>query len=86
MSCLQRPWLRRSLSDCGLRERWRNGTCCNGALVGTVAMLMYVVIGLGQPEPLPYIIAYALKVVGGTAGGFVALKRASANAVSKALA
>ena len=56
----------------------------HGALVGTVAMLIYVVMGLGQPEPLPYIIAHALKVVGGTAGGFVALKRATANAVSKA--
>ena len=43
----------------------------HGALVGTVAMLLYVVMGLGQPEPLAYIIAHALKVVGGTAGGEV---------------
>ena len=56
----------------------------HGALVGTVAMLIYVVMGLGQPEPLTYIITHTLKVVGKTTGGFVALKRATANAVSKA--
>ena len=47
----------------------------HGALVGTVAMLIYVGMGLGQPEPVAYIIAHALKVVGGAAGGLVALKR-----------
>src|SRR5262249_44493641 len=56
----------------------------HGALVGTVAMLIYVGMGLGQPEPVAYIVAHALKVVGGAAGGFVALKRATANAVSNA--
>jgi hypothetical protein len=52
----------------------------HGALVGTAAMLIYVGMGLGQPEPIAYIIAHALKVVGGAAGGFVALKRTRPNA------
>jgi putative membrane protein (TIGR04086 family) len=56
----------------------------HGALVGIVATLLYVGISLGQPEPIAYVIAHALKVLGGVAGGFVAWKRAAANAVSRA--
>ena len=56
----------------------------HGALVGVTAMLIYVAITLGQPEPLAYVIAHGLKVLGGFAGGFVALRRAGANAVSEA--
>jgi hypothetical protein len=56
----------------------------HGALVGVVAMLIYIGMGLGRPEPIAYFIAHVLKVVGGAAGGFVALKRATANAVSNA--
>ena len=48
----------------------------HGALVGVAAVLIYVGISLGQPEPIAYVIAHALKVLGGAAGGFVALKRA----------
>jgi putative membrane protein (TIGR04086 family) len=56
----------------------------HGALVGIVATLIYVGIGLGQPEPIVYIVAHVLKVLGGAAGGVVALKRASTTAVSRA--
>jgi putative membrane protein (TIGR04086 family) len=54
----------------------------HGTLVGVAAMLIYVALTLGQPEPLAYVIAHGLKVLGGCAGGFVALKREGANAVS----
>ena len=47
----------------------------HGALVGLVAALIYVGISWGQPEPLLYKIAHGLKVVGGAAGGVVALRR-----------
>lgn len=54
----------------------------HGALVGVVATLIYVGMSLGQPEPVAYLVAHALKVLGGAAGGFVAVKHARANAVS----
>jgi putative membrane protein (TIGR04086 family) len=54
----------------------------HGALVGVAAMLIYLGISLGQPEPIAYVVAHVLKLLGGAAGGFVALKRATANAVS----
>jgi putative membrane protein (TIGR04086 family) len=47
----------------------------HGTLVGVVAMLLYIGISFGQPEPVAYIVAHVLKVLGGAAGGFVALKR-----------
>jgi putative membrane protein (TIGR04086 family) len=56
----------------------------NGALVGVVATLIYVGLTLGRPEPIAYVIAHVLKVLGGTAGGFIAVKRGPANAVSEA--
>jgi putative membrane protein (TIGR04086 family) len=55
----------------------------HGALVGVVSMLIYIGMSLGQPEPIAYVVAHVLKVLGGAAGGFVALKRANANAVSE---
>jgi putative membrane protein (TIGR04086 family) len=54
----------------------------HGALVGVGAMLIYIGISFGQPEPIAYIIAHALKVLGGTAGGFVAMKRGATKVVS----
>jgi putative membrane protein (TIGR04086 family) len=54
-----------------------------GALVGMVAMLIYVGMSLGRPEPIAYVIAHVLKVLGGAAGGFVAMKRGTANALSE---
>ncbi len=56
----------------------------HGVLVGIVAILIFVGITLGGPEPIAYIIAHALKVVGGGLGGIVALKRGTANDVSGA--
>lgn len=47
----------------------------HGALVGCLAILIYVAVSRGQPEPLLYKIAHALKIVGGMAGGFVASLR-----------
>ena len=55
----------------------------HGALVGIAATLIYIGISLGQPEPISYILAHILKVLGGAARGVVAFKR-TANAVSMA--
>jgi putative membrane protein (TIGR04086 family) len=52
----------------------------HGALVGVAAMLIYVGMSLGQPEPIAYVVAHVLKVLGGAAGGIVASKRPPANA------
>jgi putative membrane protein (TIGR04086 family) len=54
----------------------------HGILVGAVATLIYVGISLGRPEPIAYLVAHVLKVFGGAAGGYVALKRDAAKAVS----
>ncbi len=56
----------------------------HGVLVGVAAMLIYIGVSLGQPEPIAYVVAHVLKVLGGAAGGFIALKRATANTVSGA--
>ena len=55
----------------------------HGALVCVVAMMIYVGISFGQPEPFAYIVAHVLKVLGGTAGGFVASKRETTKAISE---
>jgi putative membrane protein (TIGR04086 family) len=49
----------------------------HGTLVGLVAALIYVGLTRAQPEPLAYIVAHALKLVGGACGGFVAQRRRS---------
>jgi hypothetical protein len=46
-------------------------------LVGVVAALIYVALTRAQPEPFAYIVAHALKLVGGACGGFVAQRRRS---------
>lgn len=51
----------------------------HGALVGVVAMLIYVGMSLGQPQPVAYLVAHVLKVLGGAAGGFVTVKHARAS-------
>lgn len=56
----------------------------HGTLVGVVAMLIYVGMSLGRPEPIAYIIAHVLKVLGGAAGGFIAFKRGTMKALSEA--
>jgi hypothetical protein len=55
----------------------------HGALVGVVAVAIYVIIAWGQPEPLLYTIAHGLKVVGGMAGGAVAARRKPSSAVQR---
>ena len=50
----------------------------HGTLVGVVAALIYVGLTRAQPEPLAYIVAHVLKLVGGACGGFVAQRRRSA--------
>ena len=47
----------------------------HGLLVGVVATLIYVALTRGAPEPPAYLIAHALKLLGGAAGGFVAARR-----------
>lgn len=54
----------------------------HGALVGVVATLIYVGMSVGQPQPVAYLVAHVLKVLGGAAGGLVNLKRHHATAVS----
>jgi putative membrane protein (TIGR04086 family) len=48
-----------------------------GTLVGVVAALIYVALTRAQPEPFAYIVAHALKLLGGACGGFVAERRRS---------
>jgi len=50
-----------------------------GTLVGVVAALIYVALTRAQPEPAAYILAHALKLVGGACGGYVAERRRSAS-------
>jgi len=47
----------------------------HGALVGVTAVLIYLGVSLGQPEPMAYVIAHLLKVLGGAAGGLAAMSR-----------
>ena len=54
----------------------------HGTLVGIAGMLIYIAISFGRPEPLAYVIAHVLKVLGGAAGGFLASKQRTASAVS----
>jgi putative membrane protein (TIGR04086 family) len=47
----------------------------HGILVGVVATLIYVALTRGAPEPPAYLVAHALKLLGGAAGGLVAARR-----------
>ena len=49
----------------------------HGTLVGVVAALIYVALTRAQPEPFSYIVAHALKLLGGACGGFVSERRRS---------
>lgn len=50
----------------------------HGVLIGVVGTLMYVGLTRAQPEPWQYLVAHALKVVGGAAGGMVLARRRTA--------
>jgi hypothetical protein len=47
----------------------------HGILVGVVATLLYVGLTRGRPEPLAYLFAHVLKILGGAAGGLYAERR-----------
>jgi putative membrane protein (TIGR04086 family) len=49
----------------------------HGTLVGVVAALIYLALTRAQPEPFAYIVAHALKLLGGAFGGFIAQRRQS---------
>jgi hypothetical protein len=66
-----------SLVTCFLFALWvgrsiDSGFVLHGALVGIVAALLYVGLTRGHPEPMAYLIAHALKILGGAAGGLLA--------------
>lgn len=44
----------------------------HGILVGFVATLIYVGLTRGRPEPLAYLVAHGLKIIGGATGGYAA--------------
>ena len=48
-----------------------------GTLVGVVAALLYIALTRAQPEPVAYLMAHALKLLGGACGGWVAERRRS---------
>jgi hypothetical protein len=50
----------------------------HGVLIGIAGTLMYVGLTRGRPEPWQYVVANALKVVGGAAGGLVLARRRQA--------
>ena len=50
----------------------------HGVLVGVVAALIYVALTRAKPEPLAYIVAHALKLVGGACGGLVSKRNRGA--------
>ena len=43
-----------------------------GVMVGAVGIVIYLGLTRGQPEPLLYIFAHGLKLLGGAAGGYLA--------------
>ena len=47
----------------------------HGALIGVAAALIYLALTRAQPEPLAYVIAHLMKLVGGACGGYVASRR-----------
>jgi hypothetical protein len=44
----------------------------HGAIVGAVAALIYIVITVGLPLPITYVVSHFLKVFGGMTGGYLA--------------
>jgi uncharacterized PurR-regulated membrane protein YhhQ (DUF165 family) len=58
----------------------------HGVLIGIAASIMYVVLTRGQPEPWPYLLAHALKIIGGAAGGLVLAQRRPTTSLSSTAA
>jgi hypothetical protein len=61
-----------------LGRRIRSKFVLHGVLIGVVGTLMYVGLTRAKPEPWQYLVANALKVVGGAAGGMVLARRQTA--------
>lgn len=40
-----------------------------GALIAVAGIVIYLALPWNKPEPLPYLVAHCLKIVGGAAGG-----------------
>jgi hypothetical protein len=57
-----------------------SGLILHGVLIGIVGTLMYVGLTRAGPEPWQYVVANALKVVVGAAGGVVLARRRKAAA------
>jgi putative membrane protein (TIGR04086 family) len=69
-----------SFLACFLGAQWasrriQSRLVLHGVLIGFVATLLYLAISRFQPEPLAYVIAHALKLIGGATGGYVAERR-----------
>lgn len=61
-----------------LGRKFASRPVLHGVLIGVAGSLMYVALTRGTPEPWPYLLAHALKIAGGAAGGTVlAGRRAS---------
>ena len=58
-----------------LGRRFASKPVLHGALIGVAGTLMYVGLTRGAPEPWQYLVAHALKVVGGGAGGVLLARR-----------
>jgi hypothetical protein len=56
-------------------RRLESGFVLHGILVGLVATLIYVALTRAPPEPRAYLLAHALKILGGAFGGLVAARR-----------
>jgi hypothetical protein len=59
-------------------RRLESGFVVHGMLIGLVATLLYVGLTLARPEPFAYVVAHALKILGGAGGGaFAGWRRAA---------
>ena len=71
-----------------LGKRIESDFVLHGALVGLTAVFLFTllwVLGTGSPDqPLAYVVAHCLKVVGGAVGGFVVKNRKERLRLAKA--
>ena len=75
-----------SLTMCFLFALWvgrrlESRFVLHGILVGVVATLLYVAVTKAHPEPLAYLMAHGLKLLGGAGGGLLAGRRRAAPTV-----
>ncbi len=60
-----------------LGRRFTSRPILHGVLIGVAGSLMYVALTRAAPEPRPYLLAHALKILGGAAGGLVLARPAT---------